>query len=445
MIWLVIGTVFSLFAIGWYYTRKRPPSVVEEEDDIKVVEKAAKAEDTEAIFVRRLPILNNRQKVIGYQLIPQFIGETSQRSDADYFNTLIAMISQYNFSDLSGGKKVYVAVAGSVLESEEIALFPAEGTVLIVSADAKQTDVIEPCKRLKKLGYQFAILTKDCVDKDHALLEIADFVVIDDHGESENIQDWVHALRGKQFRIIVSHIQSQAQHERIKEIGVNGYQGFYFSEPETLSNTQIGTQVKHIMHLFNLVNSKAESEEIEQAFKLDPSLSFNLLRYINSAGFGFRNEVSSIKSALVFLGYEKLARWLGVLLALSDDIEHDAQDALFDLATRRARLMELLGEKSFSDEEKDGLFMTGMFSLLTTLLGMPMDKIVANLRLPEEVLNALLHQKGCYQEVLTLAIACEQSTLEVISPLAEKLGLTSMEVNMKQHEAIQWSNSLKSV
>ena len=444
MVWLIVGLGLSLFIIGWYYTRKRTPCVVEG-DVAKVVEEPDEQAPKPAVFVRRLPILNNQQKVIGYQLIPQNITEKTQHSDADYFNTLIAMISHYDFSGLSGDKKVYVKVAGSVLESEEIALFPAEGTVLIVNSDTDQEGLLDSCKRLKKLGYQLALLTKDCVEQSHVLLDIADFVVIDDRDENKDIQDWIHAIRGKQLRIIVSHVQNQAQYDAIKKMGVNGYQGFYFSEPETLTNTQIGTQVKHIMNLFNLVSSKAEAEEVEQAFKLDPNLSFNLLRYINSAGFGFRNEVSSIKSALVFLGYEKLARWLGVLLALSDDIEHDAQDVLFDLATRRARLMELLGEKFFSDAEKDDLFMTGMFSLLTTLLGMPMDKIVANLRLPDDVLNALLNQKGPYQEVLTLAIACEQATLEVISPLAEKLGLSAMDVNNKQLEAIQWSNSLKTI
>ncbi|PHS30969.1 MAG: hypothetical protein COA95_07265 [Methylophaga sp.] len=444
MIWLIVGLGFFAFIIGWYYTRKPTPSAADNAA-VEAVETLSSKKDDADVFVQRVPILNNQQKIIGYQLSPERIGKVVQQGDAEYFHLLIAMISHYDFSELGDGKKIYVKVSAEVLESEEISLFPARGTVLIISADTNQTGLLDSCKRLKQLGYQFALLSKGGVEINHELLNIADFVIIDDRDKAENIETWIHAIRGKQLRIIVSNIQSQDQHERIKEFGVNGYQGFYFSEPETLSNTEIGTQIKHIMHLFNLVNSKAEPEEIEKAFKLDPSLSFNILRYINSAGFGFRNEVSSIKSALVFLGYEKLARWLGVLLALSDDIDHEAQDALFVLATRRARLMELLGEKSFSDEERDGLFMTGMFSLLTTLLGMPMDKIVANLHLPEDVLNALLHQKGPCQKVLALAIACEQSTLEAITPLAEELGLSPMDVNNKQLESIQWSNSLKAI
>ena len=104
--------------------------------------------------------------------------------------------------------------------------------------------------------------------------------------------------------------------------------------------------------------------------------------------------------------------------------------------------MELLGD-DFSEKEQDALFMTGMFSLLDTMLGMSLEKAIANLQLPEDAVAALLQKKGRFYDVLSLAIACEKSAMSDILPLAEKLGLTLAEVNKKQLLATQWAHSLQ--
>ncbi|OUR73868.1 hypothetical protein A9Q78_02275 [Methylophaga sp. 41_12_T18] len=399
------------------------------------------ANDEPSLFVQRLPILNNQQKVIGYQLIVNSTVE-SITTQTGHFNALVAMISHYDFAELASDKKAYLKVSADVLENADISLFPANETVFMVDVTNTQSFPLEACKRLHQQGYKFAVLVKNKATLEHPLVEISDYVVIDDRGDSNHLHEWVAKARGKRLRIIVSHVHKQAQFERIQTLGVNGYQGYYFSEPETLDNTRIGPQVEQVMQLFNLVSSQAPADVIEQAFKVDTVLTFNLLRYINSAGFGIRNEVSSIKSALLFLGYEKMARWLAVLMAASDDMKNDAQEAVFEVATIRGRLMELLGDE-FSEKEQDALFMTGMFSLLDTMLGMSLEKAIANLQLPEDAVAALLQKKGRFYDVLSLAIACEKSAMSDILPLAEKLGLTLAEVNKKQLLATQWAHSLQ--
>jgi len=398
-------------------------------------------DDDPSLFVQRLPILNNQQKVIGYQLIVNSTIE-SITTQAGHFNALVAMISHYDFSELASDKKAYLKVSAEVLENADIALFPANETVFMVDVTNTQSFPLEACKRLHQQGYHFAVLIKNKSTLEHPLVEFSDFVVIDDRGDSKHLPVWIAKARGKRLRIIVSHVHKQTQFERIQTLGVNAYQGYYFSEPETLDNTSIGPQVEQVMQLFNLVSSQASADVIEQAFKVDTVLTFNLLRYINSAGFGIRNEVSSIKSALLFLGYEKMARWLAVLLAASEDIKHDAHEAIFEVATIRGRLMELLGN-NFSEKEQDALFMTGMFSLLDTMLGMSLEKAIANLQLPQDAVAALLQKKGRFYDVLLLAIACEKSAMSDIQPLAEKLGLTLAEVNKKQLLATQWAQSLQ--
>lgn len=196
-----------------------------------------------------------------------------------------------------------------------------------------------------------------------------------------------------------------------------------------------------ILDLLNRVRREAEIAELSAIFKQDPALSFEILRYINSPGAGLPNKVGSIDQALIVLGRQKLYRWLTLLLFTSR-AEQELDWALMENALVRARLAELLARDALAANERDELFITGMFSLLDILLHTPMDKLLKHVSLPAQAVEALLHQSGKYAPYLALAIACEQFDQERIAELSGQTGLDVAHVNAAHLEALVWAQQV---
>ena len=124
--------------------------------------------------------------------------------------------------------------------------------------------------------------------------------------------------------------------------------------------------------MLDQLRRNAEVNDLENLLKKDAAISYKLLRYINSAGFGMRSEVQSLRHAVSLIGYTPLYRWLTLMLATSSTDESAA--ILMQTAIIRGRIVELLGDGNFSKAEQQNMFVMGMFSLLDRLLGVPMEE-----------------------------------------------------------------------
>ncbi len=153
------------------------------------------------------------------------------------------------------------------------------------------------------------------------------------------------------------------------------------------------------------MRQQASTADIEDLLKKDPSLSFNLLRFINSSGFGLSCEITSFRHAVMILGLKKLFRWAALLLTTSR--KDGTAPAVGQTAVVRGRLMELLAAELLPKEECDNAFVVGVFSLLDSMLGMPMERALESVALPDSVQQALLHNQGVFAPFLELTRACE--------------------------------------
>lgn len=195
-----------------------------------------------------------------------------------------------------------------------------------------------------------------------------------------------------------------------------------------------------IVRLLNLVRNEAPIKDIEAALKQDVALSFKLLRYINSAGFGLLAEVQSFRHAVTMLGYDKLNKWLSLLLVTAS--KDPGAPAIMQAAIVRGRLMEQLGQGFFDKSELDNLFIVGAFSLLDVLLGAHMEAVLAEMHLPEAVCDALTGRGGIYMPFLELARASEANP-KLLAIQAEGIGVTAQTVNRAQLTAISFANTLQ--
>lgn len=240
--------------------------------------------------------------------------------------------------------------------------------------------------------------------------------------------------------IVAEKVETAEQFQLMADLGVKLFQGFWFAKPSLVHAKTVRPAQATIIQLINLVRRQGSTAEIEELLKRDPTLSFNLLRFINSSGFGLQMEITSFRHAVMILGLKKLFRWAALLLTTSR--AGGSPPAVGTMAVVRGRLMELLAQELLPQEECDHAFVVGVFSLMDTMLGLPLDKALASVALPESVLDALLHNRGVFAPFLDLARACETGDETAFAKNTEALHLSNHQVNFAHLQALAWAESL---
>ncbi|AUN93934.1 EAL and HDOD domain-containing protein [Pseudazoarcus pumilus] len=221
--------------------------------------------------------------------------------------------------------------------------------------------------------------------------------------------------------------------------GFEGASGWFFlhGNPPPKALTPAHGQ---IVRLLNMVRNGADIKDIERLLKQDVAISYKLLRYINSAGFGLMCEIQSFRHAVSILGYDALNKWLSLLLVTAS--RDPAAPALMQTAIVRGRFMEQLGTAWLDESHLDNLFITGAFSQLPLLTGTRMEEIVEAMTLPEGICDALLHDRGEYAPLLRLARLTEGFDGTALAAQSAELQLTPEQVNAALLSALGFADSL---
>jgi EAL and modified HD-GYP domain-containing signal transduction protein len=240
---------------------------------------------------------------------------------------------------------------------------------------------------------------------------------------------------------VAFNVSDRQTFQNCLDAGLNAAASWFFLHPSGAPAKALNPAQAQIIRVLNLVRKNAEIKEIEAALKQDVTLSYKLLRYINSAGFGLSCEIQSFRHAVTILGNDKLNKWLSLLLVTAS--KDPMAQAQMHTALCRARLMELLGRGLVDKGEYDNLFITGAFSMLEALLGVSMDKALESMSLPEAICDALLGHGGVYGPFLDLAIACEGEDGEAIAARAGMLGLSADTFNQAQMQALSFAETMQ--
>jgi c-di-GMP phosphodiesterase len=197
--------------------------------------------------------------------------------------------------------------------------------------------------------------------------------------------------------------------------------------PKPSARASMPSDVNTVMTLISGVDRERPVAELEAVLKRDPALAFKLMRYLNSPAFGLSVEINSFGHALMMLGYQRLKRWLALLLASSAK-GVNATPVMY-AAVRRGLLMEELGREQGDAEMRGEMFICGVFSLLDRLLQQPFAELLPNVPVPERVAQALRGEGGPYQPYLELVRAIEQESIYDMRERAEALMLGTATVN----------------
>jgi c-di-GMP phosphodiesterase len=224
-----------------------------------------------------------------------------------------------------------------------------------------------------------------------------------------------------------------------KRLGFTLFQGYYYSKPQIVSHRELSVEHTTMLRLLALLDNVAATDaEIEDGFRSDPSLSYKLLRITNSAAFGGR-DVQSIAFALRMVGRKVLHRWLSLLLISSVASNSGIAGELVNAALVRARLCELVAQRTGRKADMGPLFLTGLFSLLDVLLRMPMEGILSRMAIVPEVRDALLSRSGPYAATLALVEAQERGDWQAVLDAAAAVGVSATDVSVAYTEALTWA------
>ncbi len=394
----------------------------------------------------RQAILDADRAVFGYELFDRSVpagAHTAATDAALLFNVL----SHADADALLGRKTIFINCTHQSLAGGHLDLIPPDRVVLeIPPLSAPVDDDIETHQQalaaLRQKGFRLAFDYTALSPAYASWLPMASFIKVDvsqlTAAAVGAIVQLVH--NNSSARLIAEKVETAEQYAMVSGLGISLFQGYWFARPVLISGQTVRPAQAAIIQLINLVRLQADTVEIEEALKHDPTLSFNLLRFINSAGFGLNSKITSFRHAVMILGLKRLFRWAALLLATSRS--GNVSPALGTVAVVRGRLMELLAADALSPEECDNAFVVGLFSLLDTMLSIPLAQALESISLPENVVNALLYGTGPLAPFLTLAKACESADDATFASTAESLNLTNQQVNWAHLQALSWAETL---
>jgi len=399
-----------------------------------------------AAFLGRQPILDRNQQLIGYELLYRADAQATEAlfTDGEFASLVViaSLLQDIGPEQVLGGKLGFVNVGPeSIGDDSPIMLLEPKRTVLeFESRSAVDEEVLARLGVLRQLGYGVSVTVDSPAVLRQPLFALASHVKVDLLRVSmEQLPLVVKLLKGAGGRrmLVAEKVETREQANACLELGFDCLQGYYFARPETLSARKLEPGRAAVMQAIKLLLRNADVMDVDNALKRDVALSVKLLRYMNNAGMGLSTKIDSIKHAIGLLGYNKLARWLTLLLATADSKDPTAP-LLARAAITRGRLMELLGEGRFDVAQRDNLFIAGTFSLLPAMLLVPMGAALEDLDLPAEVADGLLHRTGEFAPYLKLAEACEDPSLAGVAKLCKQLSIAPKALNLAQMQANDW-------
>lgn len=394
----------------------------------------------ENVFVGRQPIFNRNGKVVAYELL--FRGSQSENnavheSDGSQLtaNVLVGSLMDIGLDQISGNKLVYINAPRDFLVSDVASILPPESVAIEVLEDVHvDEEVVAACHALKEKG--FTLLLDDFIYSPQwePLLKIADIIKIDVM-VSEDLAAEVAPLRKYSAKLLAEKVETQEELELTKSLGFDYFQGYFFCRPDIVSGKKVPDSKLAILRALQQVMVAEAIQDLEQVIMHDVGLSYRLLKYINTAAFGMRREITSVRQALSLLGLKNIQAWLSVLsMAL---LTEDKPQELILTAMLRARILEETAVM-LKHQKSSECFLLGLFSLLDAFLDQPMESALEEVCLPQEVYDGLTDPCSYFGRLLHMVKSIEDGSWDDVDSVSREIRLSRKDLASIQVSAIKW-------
>ncbi|HBV21031.1 MAG TPA: diguanylate phosphodiesterase [Nitrosomonas sp.] len=403
------------------------------------------------VFVGRLPILDSKQNIAAYELLfranqQNEVSVTDNRAASA--NVIIDAYGQLGIENVMGKRRGFIKIDAKFLLSDAVFMLPKNHIVFEILRNVEIDDaIIQRCSELRRKGYQIALSNVVRMEKHFdRLMPLVNVVKINVNALNEReLTGLIKKLKRWPVLLLAERVENRKTAKKCITLGFNMLQGFYFAKPEVISGKRIDPSKLSLLKLLLLIVKDGDVAEIENEFKYQPGLSYNLLRMVNSAATGMPKTINSIKRAIMILGRKQLQRWVQILLYTAKQKGDSSSDALVQTASVRGKLLELIAiaDRPHDKNHHDRAFMVGVLSLLDALLDMEMSELVETLSIQKDMGDALLSRRGYLGRQLALIEAHEQGDFETVFSALAELGFISMsEFTVMELEALAWASRI---
>lgn len=395
------------------------------------------------IFVARQPIFDQHQKVYAYELLfRSSLANVFSHADPNQATSTVMSNSFFmmGIDFVTGGKKAFLNLTGDMLVQEYVTLLPKEVAVVEILETVDPTpEVIAACKKLKAAGYLIAL--DDFVDKPEyaPLLDLADIIKVDVLATNADEQrDLIRRLAPKRLRFLAEKVETHEVFQAAIKLGFTYFQGYFFSKPVILKGKDVPAFKLHYVDILRELNKEdLNFRRLEDLIKKEMSLTYKLLRYINSAAFALRQKIDSIQRALMLLGEREVRRWLSLLVMAG--MGKDKPEELVLQATIRAKFCEMLAPKAGVAARAQDFFFLGLFSLIDAILELPLEEALKGMPIADDVKAALLGEENFCRDLYECVLAYERGEWERLPALACRINVDESETPALYAEAVQWT------
>jgi EAL and modified HD-GYP domain-containing signal transduction protein len=396
------------------------------------------------IFIARQPIFDQQHHIYAYELLFRSSLENFfNHPDPEHASSKVALDSFFilGIDTITGGKKAFLNTTRGMLVNGYVALLPREMTVVeILETVEPDPEVITACRKLKQAGYLIAL--DDFVDQERykPLVEMADILKIDFLETKKDEQKrLIERFAPRGIRLVAEKVETRETLQEAMEMGYSYFQGYFFSKPTIISGKEIpGFKINYLRILQEIHRLNLNYEKVEEIMKMEMSLSYKLLRYINSAFFGWQVEIRSIKHALVMLGESDFRRWAS-FISLSSMAKDKPNELVFQ-AILRGRCLEMLAPVVRLSERAQDLFLMGIFSLIDAIVDRPLPEILVDMPIAEDIKAALTGEEGPLRDIYEFMLSYEQGEWERFSELAAKKKIDEQKIPPLYRKALEWAS-----
>lgn len=397
-------------------------------------------------LLARQPILDIDQKTWGYELLFRsgtenaFVTDGQATPDGDHA-TMSVMNSAFfsGLAHITGQNKALVNFTRYLLLNDYAKILSPESVIIEILEDVKpDAKILEACYSLKNAGYTIALDDFRYDPSFDELLSIADIVKVDFmQSNVKERMELAERLLPMGITLLAEKVETHEEFIHAKSLGYTYFQGYFFSKPQIVKQATLPESKMSKLQLLKEVNmAEINVEKVEQLIKGDPGLTMRLLHYLNSAFFGFTNEITSIKQGIVLLGQSNLRKWASVLVLA--DVGAEKPVELLKQAIFRARFCEILA-KYKNAPKIDDYFITGLLSLIDSVMDTPIETIIAEMAIGDDLKEVLLSDSaiGPLANSLSIAKNLELGSWVVVDALASDNNIPNDAISKAFKEAVE--------
>ncbi|MBU1657654.1 HDOD domain-containing protein [bacterium] len=388
----------------------------------------------ENIYLGRQPILEGKGGIFAYEILYRDKNKQSNVVDDRFASAYVInnVLNKFGTDALLGGRRGFVKIDEKFLMNDIIFSIPNQFFVFSILGNVEMNEkVVERIQQLFAKDYILGIhdisLSEDTFNKyTKVFKELSFFKLRLKNDMDTQIKNLISALKSHNIKVIGTSIEDSFHYDLAKKNGCDFFQGYFFAKPNIIESAKYEPSRFHVLKLYNLLIQDTNIDEITSEFEHNHAITVQLLQFVNSCAFHFRNRISSIHHILVLVGRKPLAQWLMLMIYSKSISNANESPPLMLLVKSRTELMEGFLKALHPDAKHDALgeaYFVGVLSLMDTLFGKKMEEILEHIQVTDEVKDALLKHKGILGELYVLVCEIEKFNTHAIADFTDKHNL----------------------